>query len=175
MKKLITMFLILGVTGCSLLMPKEAAANTNITGSVESRCTVNTDTSGYYGNPNAYTLTTLPASNGQVPIVRIDTTLANAYNAQVSYPTSFSSSPSLSDSVTWTGAVAVAQTSSSDMSGYQAASTVTNNGAMRTYGLTIAGTTWFSVSSVATYGGGQNKAFPGGTYTAVATAECIAQ
>ena len=175
MKKLITMFLVLGITGCALLMPKEAEANTSISGTVESRCTVNTDTAGYFGNPNAYTLTTLPASNGQVPIVRIDTTLANAYNAKISYPTSFSSSPSLSDSVTWTGAVTVVQTSVSGMSAYQAASTVTNNGSMRTYGLTIAGTTWFSVSSVATYGQGQNKAFPGGTYTAVAEASCVAQ
>jgi len=175
MNKLITLFLIAGLTGCSLLMPKKAEAVTNINGNVESRCTVNTDTVGYYGNPNAYTLTTLPASNGQVPIVRVDTSLANAYKAQISYPTSFSSSPSLGDTVVWTGAVAVDQTSSSDMSGYQAASTLSDGGAMRTYALAHAGTTWFSVTSVATYGGGQQKAFPGGSYSAVVTAECIAQ
>tara|TARA_R110002020_G_scaffold414284_1_gene623786 strand:- start:71 stop:598 length:528 start_codon:yes stop_codon:yes gene_type:complete len=175
MNKLITLFLIVGLTGCSLLMPKKAEAVTNINGNVESRCTVNTDTVGYYGNPNAYTLTTLPASNGQVPIVRVDTSLANAYKAQISYPTSFSSSPSLGDTVVWTGAVAVDQTSSSDMSGYQAASTLSDGGAMRTYALAHAGTTWFSVTSVATYGGGQQKAFPGGSYSAVVTAECIAQ
>jgi len=175
MNKLITLFLIAGLTGCSLLMPKKAEAVTNINGNVESRCTVNTDTVGYYGNPNAYTLTTLPASNGQVPIVRVDTSLANAYKTQISYPTSFSSSPSLGDTVVWTGAVAVDQTSSSDMSGYQAASTLSDGGAMRTYALAHAGTTWFSVTSVATYGGGQQKAFPGGSYSAVVTAECIAQ
>ena len=175
MNKLITLFLIVGLTGCSLLMPKKAEAVTNINGNVESRCTVNTDTVGYYGNPNAYTLTTLPASNGQVPIVRVDTSLANAYKAQISYPTSFSSSPSLGDTVVWTGAVAVDQTSSSDMSGYQAASTLSDGGAMRTYALAHAGTTWFSVTSVATYGGGQQKAFPGGSYSAVVVAECIAQ
>jgi hypothetical protein len=167
MKKiLLTIGLIFGITS--------AYAGTNIDGLVESRCTVETDTPGTYGNPNAYTLTTLPASSGQVPIVRFDVSLANAYFAQVSYPTSFSTSPSLSDSTTWTGAVTVAQTSSSDMSGYQAAST-TPTTSMRQYALTIAGTTWFQATSVATYGGGQNKAFPGGSYSAVVVAQCIAQ
>ena len=164
-KLLLTIGLILGMTS--------AYAGTNIVGSVESRCTVDTDTPGAYGNPNAYTLTTAPASAGQVPIVRFDVSLADAYYAQVSYPTSFSSSPSLSDSVTWTGAVTVVQTSTSDMSGYQAASTTT--GAMRQYALTVAGTTWFDATSIATYGGGQNKAFPGGSYSSVVVAECVAQ
>jgi hypothetical protein len=163
---LITIGLMLGATTAY-------AANIDITGTVQSRCIVNTDTPGVYGNPNAYTLTTLPASAGQVPIVRIDASLANAYNAQISYPTSFSTSPSLSDTTAWEGAVGVEQTSSSDMSGYQAASTTT--GAMRTYPLSIAGTTWFSVASTATYGGGQQKPFPGGSYKAVILAECIAQ
>ena len=156
MNKLFTVVLILGLTGCSLFASK-VEANTNINGNVESRCTVNTDTAGYYGNPNAYTLTTLPADAGQVPIIRIDTSLANGYKAQISYPTSFSSSPSLGDTVVWTVTVAVDQTSSSDMSGYQAASTTADGGAMRIYPLTVAGTTWFSVASVATYGGGQQK------------------
>ena len=172
MNKLITIFLITGLTGCSLLT-SEAKAGTNITGTVESRCTVNTDTPGYYGNPNAYTLTTTAADGGQKPIVRFDTSLASAYYAQVSYPTSFSSSPSLSDTTTWTGAVAVSQTSSADMSGYQAASTTA--GAMRQYPLSVAGTAWFDITSAATYGQGQNKAFPGGSYTAVIIAECVAQ
>lgn len=166
MKKLITI-------GLMLVATTAYAANIDITGTVQSRCIVNTDTPGVYGNPNAYTLTTLPASAGQVPIVRIDSSLANAYNAQISYPTSFSSSPSLSDTTAWVGAVGVEQTSSADMSGYQAASTTT--GAMRTYPLSIAGTTWFSVASTATYGGGQQKPFPGGSYKAVILAECIAQ
>jgi len=127
------------------------AENIDITGDVASRCTINTDTAGYYGNPS----------------------LANAYYAQLSYPTSFSSSPSLSDTVAWTGSVAVAQTSSSDMSGYQNASTV--SGSMRQYALTIAGTTWFEVASNAAYGGGQSKPFPSGSYKAYVLAECIAQ
>ena len=71
MKKLITIGLILGLTGCSLFTSEVQAGNIDITGTVESRCIVNTDTPGVYGNPNAYTLTTLPASAGQVPIVRI--------------------------------------------------------------------------------------------------------
>ena len=174
MNKLFTIALVLGLTGCSLFASK-VEAGTNINGNVESRCTVNTDTTGYYGNPNAYSLTTVPSSGGQLPIVRIDTSLADAYKAQISYPTSFSSSPSLGDTTVWTGAVTVVQTSTSDMSGYQAASSTANGGAMRIYALTKAGATWFSIASVATYGGGQQKAFPGGSYTAVVVAECIAQ
>ena len=143
----------------------------DIDGSVQSRCTVADVTPGKYGNPNAYTLTTDPSSAGQVPVVRFDTTLANAYYAQVSYPTSFSSSPSLSDNVTWTGAVTVKATGESGMSGYQSASTTT--GAMRQYGLSVAGSVWIQSTSVATYGG--NRAFPGGTYKAVVLAECVAQ
>jgi hypothetical protein len=59
------------------------------------------------------------------------------------------------------------------MSGYEAASTLTNNGAMRTYYLTHAGTIYVTVASEAIHGG--NKAFPGGQYVAVAEASCIAQ
>jgi len=143
----------------------------DIDGSVESRCTIADVTEGRYGNPNAYTLTTDPSSNGQVPVVRFDTTLANAYFARVSYPTSFTVSPSLSDNVTWTGAVSVKATGESGMSGYQSASTTT--GAMRQYGLSVAGSVWIQSTSVATYGG--NRAFPGGTYKAVVVAECVAQ
>jgi|TARA_R110000764_G_scaffold35107_2_gene78343 hypothetical protein len=173
MKKLITVGLILGLTGCSLFSSKVQAENIDITGTVQSRCIINTDTVGAYGNPNAYTLNTTAADGGQKPIVRVDVSLANSYYAQVSYPTSFSSSPSLGDTVAWTGAVTAVQTSSSDMSGYQAASTVA--GSMRQYALTVAGTTWFDISSAATYGGGQQKPFPGGSYKAVVLAECIAQ
>ena len=173
MKKLITAGLILLLTGCSLFSSKVQAGNIDITGTVQSRCIINTDTVGAYGNPNAYTLTTTAADGGQKPIVRVDVSLADSYYAQISYPTEFSSSPSLSDTVAWTGAVNSVQTSDAGMSGYQAASTTT--GSMRQYGLTVAGTTWFDVASAATYGGGQNKPFPGGSYKAVVLAECIAQ
>lgn len=167
MKKLIiTLSLLLGFTPIY-------AENIDITGSVQSRCLIATDTGGAYGNPNAYSLNTTPADGGRKPIVRVDVSLANAYFAQISYPTAFSSSPSLADTVAWTGGVAVVQTSVSGMSAYQAASTAT--GSMRQYALTYAGTTWFEVTSAATYGGGQNKAFPGGSYKSVVLAQCIAQ
>ena len=155
----------------SLILSATPIMAADIDGTVESRCTVATTVDGKYGNPNAYTLTTDPASNGQVPVIRFDTTLADAYYAQVSYPTSFSSSPSLSDNVTWTGAVSVKATGADGMSGYQAASTTT--GAMRQYGLSVAGSVWFQSTSVAVYGG--NRAFPGGAYKAVVLAECVAQ
>ena len=143
----------------------------DIDGTVESRCTIATTQTGKYGNPSAHTLTTLPASGGRTVVVRIDSSLANAYFGQVTYPTSFSSSPSLSDNVTWTGTVAVKATGESGMSGYQTASTTT--GAMRQYGLSVAGSVWIEATSVAVYGG--NRAFPGGSYKAVVLAECVAQ
>ena len=168
MKKIIiTLSLLMGCTAIY-------ADNIDITGQVESRCTINTDTAGTYGNPSAYTLTTQPASGGSVPVVRVDVSLANAYYAQISTPTAFSTSPSLSDTAVFSGAVAVVQTSSSDMSGYQAAST-TPSSSMRQYALTIAGTTWFSASSQALYGGGNQTPFPSGSYKAVVVATCIAQ
>jgi hypothetical protein len=155
----------------SLILSATPIMAADIDGTVESRCTVATTVDGKYGNPNAYTLTTDPASSGQVPVIRFDTTLADAYYAQVTYPTSFSSSPSLADNVTWTGAVTVKATGESGMSGYQTASTTT--GAMRQYGLSVAGSVWFQSTSVAVYGG--NRAFPGGSYKAVVLAECVAQ
>lgn len=172
MKKIISLALVIGLTGCSLFTSK-VEANTNIIGTVESRCSIQTDTNGYYGNSNAYTLNTTPADGGQKPILRIDNSLASAYVAAISYPTSFSSSPSLSDSVTWTGGVAVVQVSASGMDGYQNASTLTNNGSTRNYLLTTAGSTWFEITSQAVYGG--NKAFPSGSYASTVVAECIAQ
>ena len=163
-KLLITLSLILGASATPTIA-------VDIDGTVESRCTVATTLPGKYGNPNAYTLTTDPASGGQVPIIRFDTTLANAYLAQVSYPTSFSVSPSLADNVTWTGAVTVKAAGESGMSGYHAASTT--SGSMRTYTLTVAGSLWLQSTSIAVYGG--NRAFPGGAYKAVVLAECVAQ
>ena len=41
------------------------------------------------------------------------------------------------------------------------------------YDMTATGSTWFKTSSSATMGG--SKAFPGGNYTALVSAECIAQ
>jgi len=148
------------------------AENVPINGEVQSRCIISTDTPGVYGNPNAYTLTTTPADGGVKPIVRFDVTLADAYYAVITAPDSFSSSPSLPDVVTWTGDTAVSAVSdATGMGSYE-----TNKieyGYTDKYDLTATGSTWFSTSSVATMGG--SKAFPGGSYTALVVAECIAQ
>ena len=82
------------------------------------------------------------------------------------------SSPSLgSETVTWTGSTVANQMSDAGMSVFNTNKVVYNN--TSEFPLTIAGSVWFDVSSVATYG--YNKAFPAGSYSAVVTAECIAQ
>ena len=125
-----------------------------------------------YGNPNAYTLTTSPSDGGVLPIIRFDVTLADAYYAQVTTPTEFESSPSLSDTVTWTGTTTVSSVSdATNMADYE--TNKTSFGATTQYDLTATGSTWFKSTSVATYGG--NKALPGGQYSAVVEAKCIAQ
>jgi hypothetical protein len=149
------------------------AEDVPIEGTVQSRCLINTDVPGVYGNPNAYTLTTTPADGGVLPVVRYDVSLADAYKARITYPTSFSASPSLSDMVTWTGAVSVSEVSDAAMANYDADAVTYNQ--TKEYELSATGTTWFQISSSATYGGGGNKAFPGGTYRAIVVAECIAQ
>ena len=148
------------------------AENVPINGVVQSRCIIQTDNPGTYGNPNAYTLTTAPADGGELAIVRFDVSLADAYYAQITAPDEFSSSPSLPDVVSWTGDTEVSAVSdAASMGDYE-----TNKielGMMDKYELTASGSTWFKTSSVATMGG--SKAFPGGSYTAMVTAECIAK
>jgi len=149
-----------------------SAENVPINGVVQSRCIIQTDTPGTYGNPNAYTLSTAPADGGEPAIVRFDVSLADAYYAQITAPTEFSSSPNLPDQVTWVGDTEVSAVSdATNMGDYE-----TNKielGMMDKYDLTATGSTWFKTSSTATMGG--NKAFPGGNYTALVVAECIAQ
>lgn len=148
------------------------AVDVPISGTVQSRCVISVDTPGVYGNPNAYTLTTTPADGGVKPIVRFDVTLADAYYAQITTPSSFSSSPSLNDSVTWTGSTSVSAISdATNMSAYE--TNKTTFGDTTQYDLTATGSTWFESSSTATNGG--NRAFPGGSYTAVVEAVCVAQ
>lgn len=148
------------------------AAEVPINGTVQSRCIITTDTAGVYGNPNAYTLTTDPASGGQLPVVRFDVSLADAYYAEITAPSEFSSSPTLPDVVTFTGDTEVSAVSdATGMGSYE-----TNKielGMTDKYDLTATGSTWFKTSSEATMGG--NKAFPGGNYTALVEATCIAQ
>ena len=63
----------------------------------------------------------------------------------------------------------VSSVSDSSMSGYEAAKVQYNN--VTEFDLTAAGSTWFTVESNATYG--FNSAFPAGTYTSIAVAECV--
>ena len=147
------------------------AADVPIEGTVQSRCVIQTDTPGVYGNPNAYTLTTAPADGGVLPIVRYDVSLADAYKAKITHPSGFSASPSLNDVQAWTGSTEVSSVGDAGMSGYEAAKVEYGN--TTEYDLTVAGSTWFKTNSSATNGG--NKAFPGGTYRAIVQAECIAK
>lgn len=147
------------------------AADTPIVGNVQTRCLITTDTNGVYGNPLPSKLSTGSSDGGVVPVVRYDVTLADAYLAKVTTPTSFSSSPALSDSVTWTGSTAVTKTTDAGMSVYETAKVL--YGSTTQFDLTIAGSTWFSSESAAVYG--VSKSFPGGSYTAIVLAECIAK
>lgn len=148
------------------------ANDTPINGTVQSRCIIQTDRAGTYANPNAYTLTTAPTDGGETARIRVDVTLADAYYVEITPPTEFSSAPNLPDTVTWTGDTEVDTVSdATNMADYE-----TNKveiGDMDRYDLTATGSTWFKTSSTAVMGG--SKAFPGGNYTAIVTAECIAQ
>lgn len=147
------------------------AEDVPITGQVQSRCIISTEVAGVYGNPNAYTLTTTPSDGGVLPIVRYDVSLADAYKARITYPTSFSSSPSLNDTVTFTGSVSVSEVSDTGMANYD--NDAVEYDQTKEYALTTTGSTWFKTSSTATNGG--NRAFPSGTYRSVVQAECVAQ
>ena len=148
------------------------AAEVPITGTVESRCVIQTSTPGTYGNPNAYTLSTQAHDGGDQAVVRFDVSLADAYFAEITPPTAFSSSPSLPDQVSWTGEVSVQTVSDATGMGTYETDKLEIGDTDR-YDMTATGSTWFAIHSTATMGG--NKAFPGGTYTAVAEAVCIAK
>ena len=156
----------------SALLALPALATTPISGTVASKCVVTTDTDGVYGNPSATKLSTASADGGVLPIVRFDIITANAYNAKITTPVSFASSPSLgAETVTWVGSSVANQMSDAGMSAFNTGKVVYNN--TTEFPLSIAGSVWFDISSAATYG--YNKAFPAGSYSAVVTAECIAQ
>ena len=159
------------VTALSLLCSGAYAVDVPITGEVQARCTIDTDTPGVYGNPNAYTLTTAAADGGVQPITRFDVTLADAYYAKVTHPDSFSTAPTANATVTFTGETEVSAVGDAAMSGYEAAKTTFGNSTQ--FDLTESGSVWLKTSSVATNGG--DKAFPSGTYRAIVVAECIAK
>ena len=148
-----------------------AAANVPIYGNVESKCVITTDTAGVYGNPSPSQLSTDSVDGGVEPILRYDILAADHYKAVISYPDSFSSSPSLSDVVNWTGDVTVGQTSDAGMSAFETDKIEYNNTVE--FDLSIAGSVWFEVGSTADYG--YDKSFPAGNYTAMVMAECIAK
>jgi len=141
-----------------------------ITGNIESKCQINTDINGVFGNPTAGTLSTLPTDGGVMPIIRYDVALGEAYTARVIAPSSFSTSPTLNDTVVWTSDVEVSEVSDTLMSDYETDKIQYEY--TTEFDLHTAGTTWFKVTSKAEYGYG--KSFPGGQYRAIVMAECIA-
>ena len=165
MNKLLILPVALACTGAI------ASSNIPITGSVESKCVIQTDTDGVYGNPTADKLSTAVSDGGVLPVIRYDIVTANAYKAVISHPDRFSSSPTLTDTVAWTGSTTLTNSSDSNMSAFNDNKVTYNNSSE--FDLTIAGSAWFSVTSTAEYG--YDKAFPAGTYSAMVTAECIAQ
>jgi hypothetical protein len=146
------------------------AAEVPITGNVESKCTIYTDTVGIYGNPTPDVLSTATADGGVQPRIRYDVVNPSYYKAVISTPTEFSTSPVLNDTIAWTGSVSVAEVTDPLQSAYDQNKVVYDN--TTEVDLTVAGTVWFNVSSTATYG--VNKSLPGGQYRAIVTAECIA-
>jgi len=155
----------------AMLSTAAIAEDTLITGIVQPKCSIFTDHQGIYGSPSPSVLSTAAADGGVQPIIRFDVAAADYYTGKITYPNSFSSSPALTDTVTWIGDVEVSSVSDAGMSGYDNDKVTYDN--VHEYDLTVAGTTWFRVSSQADYG--VDKAFPAGNYTAIATAECIAK
>ena len=153
----------------SSMLATGALANTEIVGSVDSKCIIISETAGVYGNPNPYELTTAPASGGVQPIIRYDVLVADYYKAVIEHPVSFSSAPTLDDVVNWEGDVEVSEVSDTNMADYDTNKVEYDNA--HEYELTVAGSTWFKISSAADYG--YTKSFPAGQYTAVVEAECI--
>lgn len=146
------------------------AEQTQITGTVQSKCTIVTTRTGVYAQPTPDELTTAAADGGRAPIIRVDVSLADYYTVRFTTPDSFSSSPTLTDTVNWQGSVEVSSVSDPAMSDYDTNRVTYNN--VTEYNLHTAGSTWFKVESSATYG--VDRSFPGGDYIAIVTAECIA-
>ena len=161
----------LAIIALALLPQVAMADNVQIEGNVQAKCIIRTDRTGVYGNPTASKLSAIPADGGVTPIIRFDVALADYYVARITHPTSFSTSPTLTDTVTWTGGASVSSVSNAAMSAYDAAKVEYD--ATTEFDLTVAGTVWFKVDSTAEYG--YNKAFPAGTYRAIIQADCIAK
>ena len=150
-----------------------AGASIPINGTIESKCVIQSDTAGMFGNPTVDKLSTKAADGGVMPIVRYDIVTASKYKAVITTPTSFSTSPTLSDSVDWTSTTIAGQMSDAAMSVFNTDKVIYNNGHTTEFDLVKAGSVWFNVTSEAEYGYG--KAFPSGNYTALIDAQCIAK
>lgn len=146
------------------------AAEVPIRGVVSSKCVINTDTTGIYGNPLPNVLSTATVDGGAPAVIRYDVVQAGYYKATITTPNAFTSSPSLVDTVNWTGNVNVSRVTDAAMSGYTTSKRVYNN--TTEINLSVPGTVWFSATSKAEYG--YDKSFPAGEYRAVVLAECIA-
>jgi hypothetical protein len=142
-----------------------------IRGMVTSKCIINVDTPGIYGNPTPEILSTVAADGGRPAVVRYDVIQAGYYKAIITTPDSFTTSPTLADSVTWTSNVDVSKITNASMSAYTNAKRV-YNGNITEIDLTVQGTVWFAATSKAQYG--YNKSFPMGEYKSVVLAQCIA-
>ena len=132
------------------------AQDVPITGTVSSKCIIYTETAGVYGNPSPSILSTLPADGGVQPVIRYDVLQSGYYKAVISTPNTFSSSPTLPDSVTWTGSVDVSRVTNAAMSAYSTNKVTYNN--TTEIVLSVPGSVWFKAESKAEYG--YNKAFP---------------
>ena len=149
------------------------ATSTPIQGSVEAKCAIFTTVNPKYGNPNPYTLTTLPASGGTEAILRTDVLAADYFDLLITHPNSFSSSPTLTDSIGFTGTSVVSAVGVAGMSVYETNKLVVNN--TTRFRLLLAGATWYKVSSVMIYGATDTTALPAGNYTSLITATCLAR
>ena len=161
----------LAIVGAAFASQAFANENAPITGTVESKCVIFTETQGVYGTPLASRLSTAVADGGVQPIIRYDVALADAFLGKITFPNEFSSSPTLTDTQAFTGNVEVHSVSDVGMADYDTNKTTFNN--THQYDLTVAGTTKFKISSQVDYGNG--KALPAGTYTTLVNAECIAK
>jgi hypothetical protein len=162
--------LAIGCFAALSVVGRASAVEVPVVGNVAAKCVIVMDTAGVYGNPTPNELSTDAVDGGVEPVVRFDVIQADYYKAVISTPNAFSSGPTLSDVVNWTGSVSVARVSDPLMSAYDTNKRTYDN--VTEFDLTVAGSTWFKASSKALYG--FNKAFPSGTYRAIINADCIA-
>jgi hypothetical protein len=147
------------------------AGTVPIEGNVESKCIIATDVEGVYGNPTSSKLSTDTNLGGVAPTIRYDIILADSYKARIAWPQSFTSSPSLNDTLNWSGETTVESVSDAGMSSFETNKIEYDN--VTEFDLDIAGSVWFKINSEVEYG--YNKPFPGGKYVSLVEAECIAK